>query len=195
MNKTIQEDSNTMKVFSQVTLILLPMTVVSALFATDIVRFKDTPDFVGSWSGPAAIWWTCATLIATALVYYASEFLRRQLPRPEDGYERVDEGEGEGEGEVEALRGDGRRASMHGGTLGLKPSGGSWFPFRFDLFGRRGQGVVINAEHEMIEYGSSDDKADTGTKGGWASVSDWVVGTVKELRGRSGSESREAHHV
>jgi len=166
------------------------MTVVSALFATDIVRFKDTPDFVGSWSGPAAIWWTCATLIATVVVYYASEFLRRKYEDDVDGL--VDE-----DGEEVSYRLRGHKSSpvtqgrdeLEGKRLAI-----SWLPLKFHLFGGGDKAAVINGEREMAEYGStSDDKADSGTnKGGWSSVSDWVFGT---LRGRSGSETKEAHPV
>ena len=71
-------DSTTMRVFSTITLVLLPMSVVSTIFSTNIVDFQTgTGGFAGNWSGPAALWWAVTTLLATVIVGWAGERWRQ----------------------------------------------------------------------------------------------------------------------
>ncbi|KAM7205945.1 hypothetical protein V8F33_000775 [Rhypophila sp. PSN 637] len=94
-------DTTTMKqlqkltyIFSTITLLLLPMSVVSTIFSTDIVKFafpsdygpgnstsngdNGPVDYRGSWSKPAVVWWICTTVLATALVGGLGERWRRK---------------------------------------------------------------------------------------------------------------------
>ncbi|KAK0716829.1 hypothetical protein B0T26DRAFT_267864 [Lasiosphaeria miniovina] len=72
------KDSTTMIIFSTITLILLPVSVVSTIFSAGIVRFdSDTAGFAGKWSGPAAVWWAAATILATTAVTVASNTWRQ----------------------------------------------------------------------------------------------------------------------
>ncbi|KAK0719105.1 hypothetical protein B0H67DRAFT_572496 [Lasiosphaeris hirsuta] len=73
-------DSTTMRVFSTITLILLPVSVVSTVFTTDIVRFQNSP-FYGNWSGAAAVWWIVVTLFTTVVVGVLGEAWRRSAIR------------------------------------------------------------------------------------------------------------------
>ena len=59
-----------MRVFSTITLVLLPMSVVSTVFSTDIVDFQPGSGggFAGNWSGPGALWWAATTVLVTLLV-------------------------------------------------------------------------------------------------------------------------------
>ncbi|KAK4040852.1 hypothetical protein C8A01DRAFT_35128 [Parachaetomium inaequale] len=68
------KDSRTMRVFSTITLVLLPMSVVSTVFSTDIVDFQPGSGggFAGSWSGPGALWWAVTTVLVTLLVSWAA---------------------------------------------------------------------------------------------------------------------------
>ncbi|KAK3319641.1 hypothetical protein B0T19DRAFT_445443 [Cercophora scortea] len=73
-------DATSMRVFATITLILLPMSVVSTVFTTDIVRFSQGgagSSFVGSWSAPAAVWWTAVTVLTTSLVWFIGNTWRR----------------------------------------------------------------------------------------------------------------------
>ncbi|KAM7208246.1 hypothetical protein V8F20_001526 [Naviculisporaceae sp. PSN 640] len=81
-------------IFSAITLLLLPMSVVSTIFSTDIVKFafpdgagKESsnntitdgrPDFGGTWSAPAVVWWIVTTVIATVSVGSLGEWWRRK---------------------------------------------------------------------------------------------------------------------
>ena len=68
-----------MRVFSTITLVLLPMSVVSTIFSTNIVDFQSgAGGFAGNWSGPAALWWVVISLLATALVFWAGERWRQR---------------------------------------------------------------------------------------------------------------------
>ncbi|KAK3367971.1 hypothetical protein B0H63DRAFT_88373 [Podospora didyma] len=70
--KVTHKDSTTIIIFSTITLILLPVSVVSTIFSAGIVRFdSDTGGFAGNWSGPAAIWWAAATVLVTTAVFIA----------------------------------------------------------------------------------------------------------------------------
>ncbi|KAK3366783.1 hypothetical protein B0T24DRAFT_368154 [Lasiosphaeria ovina] len=72
------KDSTTMIIFSTITLILLPVSVVSTIFSAGIVQFdSDTAGFAGKWSGPAAVWWAAATILATTAVTVASNTWRQ----------------------------------------------------------------------------------------------------------------------
>ncbi|KAK4207007.1 hypothetical protein QBC37DRAFT_393089 [Rhypophila decipiens] len=80
--------------FSTITLFLLPISVVSTIFSTDIVKFafetdnKSTTgagtgqggpeDFKGTWSGPAVVWWSVTTFIVTAVVFGGGWWWRRK---------------------------------------------------------------------------------------------------------------------
>ncbi|KAK3690403.1 hypothetical protein B0T22DRAFT_481582 [Podospora appendiculata] len=75
-------DATSMRIFATITLILLPMSVVSTVFTTDIVRFNQGSGqggsgFAGSWSAPAAVWWTAVTVLATSLVWFIGNTWRR----------------------------------------------------------------------------------------------------------------------
>ncbi len=73
-------DSTTMKVFSSITLVLLPASVVSTIFSAGIVDFQSgNGGFAGSWSGPAAFWWALVTVLVTLLVGWAAERWRRPV--------------------------------------------------------------------------------------------------------------------
>jgi hypothetical protein len=69
-----QKDSRTMKVFSTITLVLLPMSVVSTVFSTDIVDFQPGTGggFAGNWSGPGVLWWAVTTVLVTLIVTWAA---------------------------------------------------------------------------------------------------------------------------
>ena len=68
-----------MRVFSTITLVLLPMSVVSTIFSANIVDFQSgAGGFAGNWSGPAALWWAVTSLLATVLVGWAGERWRRR---------------------------------------------------------------------------------------------------------------------
>ncbi len=68
-----------MRVFSTITLVLLPMSVVSTIFSTNIVDFQSgVGGFAGDWSGPAALWWAVTSLLATVLVGWAGERWRQR---------------------------------------------------------------------------------------------------------------------
>jgi hypothetical protein len=72
-------DSSTMRVFASITLIFLPMSVVSTIFSTDIVKFQSTSTgFVGKWSPPALVWWLGTTILATVLVFIGGEKWRQK---------------------------------------------------------------------------------------------------------------------
>ncbi|KAK0750804.1 hypothetical protein B0T18DRAFT_57114 [Schizothecium vesticola] len=79
LSRITQNDSSTMKVFSNITLVLLPMSVVSTVFTTGIVDFRGEPGFVGQWSAAAFVWWISVTAAATLLVLGISVWKRRQL--------------------------------------------------------------------------------------------------------------------
>ncbi|KAK4099285.1 hypothetical protein N658DRAFT_487696 [Parathielavia hyrcaniae] len=67
-------DSSTMRVFSAMTLILLPISVVSTVFSAGIVDFEGgSGGLLGSWSGPAALWWAVITIVLTALIRWLGE--------------------------------------------------------------------------------------------------------------------------
>jgi hypothetical protein len=70
-------DSSTMRAFSAMTLILLPISIVSTIFSTGIMDFKGgSGGLVGNWSGPAALWWAGTTIVLTVLVRWVSELWR-----------------------------------------------------------------------------------------------------------------------
>ncbi|KAM7214010.1 hypothetical protein V8F06_010582 [Rhypophila decipiens] len=94
-------DTTTMKqlqtltyIFSTITLLLLPMSVVSTIFSTDIVKFafpsdygpgnststgdNGSEDYRGRWSKPAVVWWIVTTVLATGLVGGLGERWRRK---------------------------------------------------------------------------------------------------------------------
>ncbi|KAK4125412.1 hypothetical protein N657DRAFT_631727 [Parathielavia appendiculata] len=72
-------DSSTMRVFSAITLILLPASVVSTVFSAGIVDFQErSGEFVGNWSGPAAVWWAGITIVLTVLVRWFGERWRKR---------------------------------------------------------------------------------------------------------------------
>jgi hypothetical protein len=73
------KDSSTMRVFSAMTLILLPVSIVSTVFSSGIVDFKaGSGGLVGSWSGPAALWWAVITIVLTGVVRSIGERWRRR---------------------------------------------------------------------------------------------------------------------
>jgi hypothetical protein len=70
-------DSSTMTAFSAMTLILLPISIVSTVFSSGIVDFQTgSGGLVGSWSGPAALWWAGITIVLTVLVRWAGGLWR-----------------------------------------------------------------------------------------------------------------------
>jgi hypothetical protein len=70
-------DSSTMRAFSAMTLILLPISIVSTVFSSGIVDFQaGSGGLVGSWSGPAALWWAGITIVLTVLVRWLGEMWR-----------------------------------------------------------------------------------------------------------------------
>ncbi|KAK3318096.1 hypothetical protein B0H66DRAFT_556235 [Apodospora peruviana] len=75
-------------IFSTITLLLLPMSVVSTIFSTDIVKFSPGGEgggsggFRGNWSGPAAVWWAVVTVIVTSVVGLVGERWRRKAAIP-----------------------------------------------------------------------------------------------------------------
>ncbi|KAI3324513.1 hypothetical protein HD806DRAFT_521659 [Xylariaceae sp. AK1471] len=85
-------DSTIMKVFTTITIFLLPASVVSSFFSTQIVDFENFPGFTGIWSGPAAVWWAGITFITTVVavmfaeVAYQVEVKRLGDSRAMDGH-------------------------------------------------------------------------------------------------------------
>ncbi|KAG7285862.1 hypothetical protein NEMBOFW57_008156 [Staphylotrichum longicolle] len=76
--RSSHKESTTMRVFSTITLVLLPVSVVSTIFSANIVDFQSgAGGFAGNWSGPAALWWAATTILVTALVGWAGERWRR----------------------------------------------------------------------------------------------------------------------
>jgi hypothetical protein len=72
-------DSTTMRVFSTITLVLLPVSVVSTIFSANIIDFQSgIGGFAGNWSGPAALWWAVTTVLVTVIVGWAGERWRRR---------------------------------------------------------------------------------------------------------------------
>ena len=68
-----------MRVFSTITLVLLPISVVSTIFSTNIVDFQSgAGGLAGNWSGPATLWWAVTTLLATVIVGWAGERWRQR---------------------------------------------------------------------------------------------------------------------
>lgn len=89
--------------FSTITLFLLPMSVVSTIFSTDIVTFSvpnraNTDGFVGNWSVPALVWWLGVSALATTLVGGLSERSRRRTLRSRESGPGVDVPLGDEEG-------------------------------------------------------------------------------------------------
>ncbi|KAK0625142.1 hypothetical protein B0T17DRAFT_617274 [Bombardia bombarda] len=83
-----RKDAVTMKAFAAITLVLLPMSVVSTIFSTDIVKFQNYDDFIGSWSRPAVVWWLGATIITTLLVSIMSKFWLEHEKKNSEGDHR-----------------------------------------------------------------------------------------------------------
>ncbi|KAK4228856.1 hypothetical protein QBC38DRAFT_136169 [Podospora fimiseda] len=60
--------------FSVITLILLPISIMSSIFSTDIIKFngneggEGSATFAGNWSGPAAFWFLILSAAATGIV-------------------------------------------------------------------------------------------------------------------------------
>ncbi|KAK3345814.1 hypothetical protein B0T25DRAFT_264461 [Lasiosphaeria hispida] len=151
-------DSTTMRVFSTITLILLPVSVVSTVFTTDIVRFQNSP-FYGNWSGAAAVWWIVVTLFTTVVVGVLGEAWRRSAIRKiklresrrdgggGDGHMHDAPEEGGGAREGEEHRHFGKTSNDH-----ISPTsrwGGLWPPFH----AARGQ----DEQESMYELGPEEE--------------------------------------
>jgi len=69
------------RVFSSITLALLPVSVVSTIFSANIVDFQSgIGGFAGNWSGPAALWWAILSFLMTLAVGWVSNrWLRRAI--------------------------------------------------------------------------------------------------------------------
>ncbi|KAK4158935.1 hypothetical protein QBC43DRAFT_328170 [Cladorrhinum sp. PSN259] len=102
LTETSLQQTNITTILSTITIVLLPMSVVSSIFSTDIVRFGPGKDsggdsgvpghydggFAGKWSGPAVLWWALTSILATAVVgLIAKTFLRRSAPSTRLGFD------------------------------------------------------------------------------------------------------------
>jgi len=74
MSVATQNDSADMKKYATVTFVLLPMTVVSTFFATDVVKFQDVDTLSGKWSSGAAAWFIGFMFALMILVYLTYSF-------------------------------------------------------------------------------------------------------------------------
>ncbi|KAK4183152.1 hypothetical protein QBC35DRAFT_508587 [Podospora australis] len=79
---TMKELAVQTTIIATLSLFLLPVSVISAIFSTDIVRFQGMTGYLGNWSAPAAVWWASATVIATSLVGLIGESWRRKSKTP-----------------------------------------------------------------------------------------------------------------
>ncbi|KAK3366203.1 hypothetical protein B0T24DRAFT_670308 [Lasiosphaeria ovina] len=77
-----KKDSTTIIVFSTITLILLPMSVVSTVLSAGIVKFEEGSSYAGTWSVPATVWWAVATVLITTVVGVGAKFWREREIHP-----------------------------------------------------------------------------------------------------------------
>lgn len=68
------KDSEKMKGYATVTFFLLPMTVISTFFATDVVKFQGYDTLVGKWSKGAGFWFLGSMSVLMIIVYLMFRF-------------------------------------------------------------------------------------------------------------------------